>query len=81
MILYVCVNYWGKGATLDEAKKKARKAGARKDDMKIWMAYECPDDGEYSITEFGGLEWPAGTEKPKVIDGSENIRVKYGLNP
>lgn len=49
--MYLCVvqNYWGRGETITEAKKNARKAGGK---LNRYILYES-DDPEIFVDEMG----------------------------
>lgn len=56
--LIIVPNYWGKGKTLDEARRQV--LVNRPSDTKQWIIYSV-DPGSY-LDDMGGLNRPAGAE-------------------
>jgi hypothetical protein len=59
MYLVVMPNSWGKGETISEAEKKARKEGGygRKKTKKIVFMYDPNKTPECNVNEIGSLCW------------------------
>ncbi len=57
-VIAMVPGYWGKGATLDEAKDNARKAGARGRLNGQWLVKQLPEGAvDVYVDEMGNINW------------------------
>ena len=50
--------YWGRGETIDEAKKKVREMGYHKGFPKIYTSiYAFPENSKPFLNEMGSIKW------------------------
>lgn len=64
----MALGYWGKGATVEEAKANARAVGARPR-ARGWLVKQMPDGAtDVTVDGHGSLTWKGGDGLPLVIE-------------
>lgn len=66
MYVAFTLNYWGVGASADEAKDKARKAGGAANGRKLgWLVKRLPEGvTNVVVDDAGGLSWTPDPSDP-----------------
>jgi len=73
----LCPNYWGKGATVDEAKKNLKEAGGN---LTKYVVFRLPDGAtNVGVSPVNGAidwEWAEGADTTRTME----VVAKRGVN-